>query len=249
MKNLVLFGLLVLFLVAAQFTSAQTVDDIINKYIDARGGKDKLDSIKSIYMEGTREMMGNEIAVRVTKEQGKLSRTEFDLGGTTGFVLITDKEAWTYIPMRSPTPTKLPDDAVASMQTELDIPGPLVDYAAKGNKVELIGKDTLDGNENYKIKLTTATGKDIFFWIDSKTYLLTQTSQKGGGMFGGGRKNGNGDNETTVVYKDYGVVEGIQFPHTIETKMAGGNNAGGGAATFDKIEINQPVDPKLYKPQ
>ena len=245
-----IFGLLVMLLVAAQFATGQSVDDVINKYIDARGGKDKLDSVKSIYMEGTREMMGNEITIRITKEQGKLSRTEFDMGGTTGFVLVTNKDAWTYIPMRSPDPVKLPDDAVASMQIELDIAGPLVDYIAKGNKVELIGKDTLDGNENYKIKLTTATGKDILFWIDSKTYLLTQTSQKGGGMFGGGgRKNGNGDNETTVVYKDYSAVDGIQFPHTIETKMAGGNNAGGGAATFDKIEINQPVDPKLYKPQ
>jgi hypothetical protein len=245
MKNLVLFGLLVLFLVAAQFTSAQTVDDIINKYIDARGGKDKLDSIKSIYMEGTREMMGNEIAVRVTKEQGKLSRTEFDLGGTTGFVLITDKEAWTYIPMRSPTPTKLPDDAVASMQTELDIPGPLVDYAAKGNKVELIGKDTLDGNENYKIKLTTNTGKEITYWIDTKTYLVNQTSQKGGGMFGGGRKNG--DDEVTVIYKDYSPVNGILFAHTTETKTNAGT--GNGGTTFDKIELNQPVDPKLYQHQ
>jgi hypothetical protein len=245
MKGLLMFGILVLLLVAAQTTNAQSVDDIINKYIDARGGKDKLDSIQSVYMEGTREMMGNEIPVRVTKVENKLSRTEFDAAGTTGFILITNKDAWTYIPMGAPSPVKLPDSAVANMQTELDIVGPLVNYAAKGNKAELLGKDTLDGNENYKIRLTTALGKQITFWIDAKTYLLTQTFQKGGGMFGG--RKGNGDNETTVVYSNYSAVNGIEFAHTIETKTTAGGMSG--SITLDTITINQPVDPKLYLPE
>lgn len=52
MKNLVLFGIFVLFLVAVQFASGQTVDEIIEKHIRQRGGFDKLAAIKSIYMEG-----------------------------------------------------------------------------------------------------------------------------------------------------------------------------------------------------
>jgi hypothetical protein len=251
MRNLILFGLLILFLVAAQYSSAQTVDEIINKYVDSIGGKDKLTSIKSIYMEGSRQMMGNEVTVRVTKEQGKLSRMEFEMGSTNGFVLITDKDAWTYIPMRSPTPTKLPDNAVAGMQTDLDIAGPLVNYAAKGHKVELIGKDTLNGNACYKIKLTTASGKEINYWIDAKTYLLTQSSQKGGGKNPEAHNNniGAGGNETIVTYKDYSPVDGILIAHTIETKSTGGSGRMDGSTIFDKIELNGTVDPKLYKPE
>lgn len=256
MKNLVLFGLLIMLLVAAQFASAQTVDEVIQKYIDARGGKDKLDSVKSIYMEGSREMMGNEVTVKVIKEKDKLSRTEFEMGSTNGFTLITDKEAWRFIPMRSQSPEKLSPEETAGMQTELDIEGPLVDYAAKGNKAELLGKDTLDGNPNFKIKLTTGAGKEITFWIDAQTYLLTQTSQKGAGIFGGGRRNGDNNNNASkapgdliTIYKDYSPVNGIQFAHTIDIKMSNNNGRAGGSTTFDKIEINGPVDPKYYKPE
>jgi hypothetical protein len=253
MKNLFLFGLLILLLVAVQFASGQTVDDIINKYIDARGGKDKLNSIKSIYMEGSREMMGNEVSVKVTKEQGKLSRTDIEMGSTNGFILITDKEAWTYFPMHSSSAEKMPDDAVASLQTELDIAGPLVDYAVKGHKAELIGKDSIDGNEDYKIKLTTSTGKIINYWIDTKTYLVSQTSQKNTGGFGGRRNNAANSNaelgDVITVYKDYSAEDSILFPHTIEIKSSGGNGRGSGGTTFDKIQLNIPVDAKLYKPE
>ena len=250
MRNIVLFGLLVLFLVAAQFASGQTVDEIIEKYEKARGGKDKLLSIKSIYMEGSREMMGNEVTVKVTKEQGKLSRTEFEMGGTNGFMLVTEKEAWSYIPMRSPVPNKMADEAVAGLQTELDIAGPLVDYIAKGHKAELMGKDSVNGNTCYKIKLTTQAGKETIYWIDASNYLITQSSAKGGGMFGGGRrKEGVELTEVYTLYNDYKAVYGIMFPSNIEMKNPNGEGRAGGGTTFDKIEINKPVDTKLYKPE
>ena len=252
MKTIILLGLLILFLVSVQFASGQTVDDVIDKYITARGGKEKLKSIKSIYMEGSREMMGAEVTVKITKEQDKLSRTEFEMAGSTGYFLVTDKEAWTLIPMRSPTPNKMPDDALPGMQTETDITGPLVDYVAKGHKTELIGKDTVNGNLAYKIKLTTKAGKEINYWIDATSYLLVQSSAKGSGMFGGGRRPANGGAaggepaEVITLYKDYKDVGGVQFPHTIEMKMVGGESRGGGGTTFDLIEVNKPVDPKLY---
>ncbi len=241
MRNLMIFGLLVMMLVAAQFATGQTVDEVINKYIDSTGGKDKLNSIKSIYMEGTTQMMGNELTIRITKEQGKLSRTEFEMGGSTGFKLFTNKDAWLYIPMRSPSPVKLSDAAVASMQTELDIEGPLVDYVTKGHKAELVGKDTLNGNTCYKIKLTTATGKEIFFWIDSKTYLIDQTSQQSPAM-----GDGKMPITTITVYKDYSPVNGVMIPHTVDISGGRGMN---GSTIFDKVDINIPVDPKLYQPQ
>lgn len=247
MRNLALFGLLIIFLVAVQFASGQTVDDVIEKYEKARGGKEKLLAIKSIYMEGSREMMGNEVAVKITKEQGKLSRTEFEMGGTNGFILVTEKEAWSFIPMRSPTPTKMPDEALAGMQTELDIAGPLVDYIAKGNTTELLGKDTVDGNTCYKIKLTTKAGKEIKYWIDATTFLITQSAAKGVGRGPGG--DGRTEKEMFTIYADYKAVDGIMFAHNIETKNPMGQGNAGGGTTFDKIEINKPVDAKLFKPE
>jgi hypothetical protein len=239
MKNLIIFGLMIVSLVLVQFAQAQTVEEIADKYAAARGGKDKLLALKSVYFEGVRQMMGNEITVKLTKEQGKLSRTEFEMGAATGFMLITETEAWSLIPMRSPNPTQMPAETVTALQPELDIAGPLVDFAAKGHKAELLGKDSESGTECYKIKVTTKGGWEINYWIDAKTYMLVQSSQKS--VNPGGRGS---NNEAVTLYSDYKAVDGILFPHTIESKAQGA-----GGTTFDKVELNKPVDAKLYKPE
>ncbi|HMG82208.1 MAG TPA: hypothetical protein VK559_04165 [Ferruginibacter sp.] len=247
MKNLIPLGLLVMFLIAVQFSSAQTVDGIIAKYIDARGGKAKLLSVQTLYMEGIRQMMGTDHIVKVSKVQDKLSRIDFEMGTQNGFTLVTPTEAWFYIPFRSPNPFPLPADAVAGLQTELDIAGPLVDYAAKGHTVELVGKDTAYGGDScYKLKLTTKASKVIFYWIDIKSSLLVQSAQTSGGMFGASSKKDPAAPIYTL-YKDYGAVDGIQFPHTVVIKTTSGENGGGGSTTFDKMQVNGPIDSSLYK--
>ncbi len=240
MKNILLFVLFILALVFFQFTTAQSVDDIINQYVTARGGLDKLNSIQSIYFEGTRQMMGSEVQVKVTKVEGKLFRTDFEFGGNSGYTIVTPEKGWSYIPMRSDKPDEIPAPMLKSMQSQLDIAGPLVNYKTKGYTAELKGKETINGSEAYNIQLTSQDGKKATYYIDSKTYLLIQTKQ----MSDGGR-NGDGPKEITTNFKDYMNVDGIMFPQTIETEGAG---MGGGVMTFDKIEINGSVDEKLYKP-
>ena len=255
MRNLILFGLLIMFLVAVQFASAQTVDEVIDKYISARGGRDKLASIKTLYMEGSREMMGTEVTVKVTKEQNKLSRTEFEMGGKNGFMLVTDKEGWNYFPMRMQEPKKMPDQVVVLKQTDLDIAGPLVDYPAKEHKAELLGKEMVGTNNCFKIKLTSKAGPVINYWIDTASYLLLQSSSMADRVPGARADNNQqaADSKTPsevfIVYKDYKAVDGILFPHTIEITYKNGESRNGGGTTFDKIEINKPLDAKLYKPE
>lgn len=256
MKLFFALSIFILFLVWVQFASAQTVDEVIDKYMQARGGKEKLKAIKTIYMEGSREMMGNEVAVKVTKVQGQLSRTEFEMGSTNGYNLITDKEAWNYFPMRSPEPQKLADSMLSALQTELDIAGPLVDYVAKGHRVELEGKETVGDIVCYKIRLTTSTGKNIIYWIQADNYLMLQSTpttpllvRRMNNAAGGAPSGGNEQKASKVfiMYKDYKAVDGVLFPHTLDLRTEGADMPGGGT-TFDKIELNGTVSEQLYKP-
>ncbi|MEP7111144.1 MAG: hypothetical protein ABI760_24320 [Ferruginibacter sp.] len=244
MRDLILFGLLIILLLTAQFASAKTIDEVIEKYIRARGGKNKLASVKSIYMEGIKVMMGKEVTVKIIKEQDKLSRTEIDNGVANGLVLVTDKEAWTFFPLRSPVADRIPESESAGLQTELDIAGPLVDYVAKGHKAELLGKETVEGNTCYKIKLTTKEGRELMFWLDASSYLVIQSSAT---RISAGRGNAG---ETYTLYKDYKEVDGIQFAHTCETKTTETNATEiGGEIFFHKILINPVIDPQLFLPQ
>jgi len=239
MKNITLFVVFILALVFAQFVNAQSVDDVINQYILARGGKEKLNSVKSIYFEGTRQMMGNEVEVKVTKVDGKLNRVDFEFGGNSGYTIVTPDKGWTYIPMRSDKAEEMSADQLKGMQSQLDIAGPLVDYATKGYKAELKGKETINGKEAYHIDLTSSTGKTTSYYIDTKTNLLIQIRQMAEG------RNGEGEKEVITDLSDYKEIGGVMFPQTLTTE---GSGQGSGSMTFDKIEVNIPVDEKLYKP-
>ncbi len=242
MKNIILFVVFILGLVLVQFANGQSVDDIIDQYINARGGNDKLASIKSLYMEGSREMMGNEVDVKVTKVDGKLNRVDFAFGSNSGYTIITPDKGWSYIPMRSDKAEEIPQERLKTMQDQMDIAGPLVDYASKGYKAALQGKDTVNGKDAWKILLTGSNGKEETFYIDTSSHLLVQTRQM---AEVGARRNNSGPTEVITDYSDYKDFDGIMFPQTVTTE---GTGMGAGAMIFEKIVINPPIDDKLYKP-
>lgn len=187
-------------------------------------------------MEGMKEMNGGNVQVKITKEQEKLSRTEID----HNVVVITAEAAWTYFPQVSPIPNRVPAENLQDIQTEMDIAGPLVDYAAKGHRAELLGKEQVEGNTCYKIKLTTQAGNVIFFWIDLSSYLLVQSSAI------------SIDQEyakSLISYSNYKEVEGIQFPHTFETNSnRKWINEYGREIVFHTILINPVIRHTMYQP-
>ena len=242
MKNIVLFVVFIIGIVFVQFTQGQTVDEVISKYLDARGGKDKLNAIKSVYMEGARQMMGNEIPVKITIVSGKLFRTDFEFSGTNYYTITTPTEGWSFTPMRGTSAEAIPADRLKGMQSQMDIAGALADYSAKGNKVELQGKETVNGKECYKIKLTQPDGRDITFFINTKSYLLEETKAITKAM---NREGKLVEREMITDYSDYKAVDGVLFPHTIANP---GTGQAAGSTTFDKIELNKTVDQAMYKP-
>ena len=208
MKNLVIFGLFILALVCAQFAQAQTVDEVISKHVAALGGKEKLSKIQNVVMEGSLNIQGTEIALTVTQVHNKLNRQDITAMGMHGFDMVTDKEGWQYMPfqgMQKPEPKTA--DEVKKSQSDLDIAGPLVDYAAKGHKVELLGKEDVEGTECYKIKVILAAGKEVTFFIDPTSSMIIRAKET--------RKVNGQDTELQTDFSDYKEVEGVKMPFSI----------------------------------
>lgn len=241
MKNIVLFVVFIAGIVLVQFAQGQTAEDIINKYIDARGGKEKLLGIQSVYMEGSRQMMGNEIPVKVTIVNGKLFRTDFEFSGSAFYSIVTPTAGWNLTP-RSPSIESTPADKLKSMQGTLDVAGPLVNYVTKGNKVEVLPKSTINGATVNNILVTQADGKTITCSFDTKSGLLIETKTTTTGQAMGGKAI---EREVITDFSDYKDVGGVQFPHTIANP---GTGMMGGSTTFDKIELNKVIDESMYKP-
>src|SRR4051812_2534927 len=108
-------------------TKAQTADEIVSKYIEAIGGKEKLSQVTSIYIESSTEVMGNEMATKTTILNGKGFKNESDFNGQNIVQVVTDKGGWSINPFAgSSDPTPLPADQYKGSEDQVYIAGPLV---------------------------------------------------------------------------------------------------------------------------
>ena len=216
---------------------AQTVDEIINKHIDAIGGKDIINAVKSLYIESTMEVMGNEAPTVTTIVNGKGYKSETDFGGQKIINVVTDKGGWMLNPMMGQTsPEALPADQAKAAQGQLQIGGPLFDYAAKGNKVELLGKEDVNGVSAHKIKVTTKDSTESTLFVDPNTYYILKAVNK---LNAGGQEG-----ETTVTFSNYQKTStGYVFPMAQQITLPQGITL---SLTHKKVEVNKDIDPKVF---
>jgi len=233
------FNLLTIVLVLVAFTNvhSQTVDEIIAKNIEAMGGKDIIKSITSIYMENTIVAMDNESASTTVILNGKGIKTKSDFGGQMMVQCYTDKGGWMINPMGGGSEaTAMSGDQYKAGKNQIYVEASYLDYAAKGNKVELLGKEKVQNDDAYKIRVTTPDSLRTAYFIDAKTYYVVQITASSEMM---GQKmdviSKLSDYEKTsfgyVLPKTTSVSYGDQFSMVMKLK---------------KVEINKPVDATVF---
>jgi len=219
----------------APVVQGQTVDDIISKHIDAMGGRQKIITLSSALMTGTFTAMGatSPINITTTKKHMIGSRIDIDADGVNNYQVITPKNGWIFTPIQGDkAPRPLADDQVKALQVQLDLHGPFINHREKGIKIEMAGKDSVDGALCYKLKVTSPNTNVTVYFINSQSDLIVKTSTK---MFQFGKLE---DIETT--YSDYKQNEdGYWFAYT--------NVSPRGATHHEKITTNVAVDEKIFK--
>lgn len=200
-----LFAGLFLMMLALQ-VQAQTVEEVLGKYVEAAGGREKLEAIRYLEVLSNVKMgvMGQNIELPLTlvREKGKLFRRQ--VGGVMGmgdsFTMVTDTSGVIYVPaMRGfggrggggfdgmpqgnePTITRMQAAEVTAQQYELDCAGAfgeLVNYAAKGHTAELQGTEKVNKLPCYKVKMTLKTGQTVTYFIDVQTSLVKKVEATG----------------------------------------------------------------------
>ncbi|HEY4156006.1 MAG TPA: hypothetical protein VGM24_11280 [Puia sp.] len=213
---------------------AQTADDIINKHFEAIGGKDKIGQVKSIRMENTVSAMGNDGPSTISAISGKGYRVDTDINGQKIIQVYTDSGGWSVNPfMGATTPTPLPEEMYKQNRDQIDLSGQLYNYAAKGNKVELAGKE----NGAYKLKVTNADSVETDYYIDSANYYLVKLTRSVSMM--------GQTMEVTSTFSDFKKSDfGIVYPYTIEISYGEQFSL---TSKVNKLEINPEIDPKIFE--
>lgn len=235
MKNLIKPAILIFALLAVQFAQGQTVDDIINKHVEAMGGREKIIKLSSALMTGTFTAMGAAAPINIvtTKKHMVGSRIDIEANGTNNYQIITPKNGWIFTPVQGDKePRPLLEDQFKVGQVQLDLHGPFVNYTEKGIKIEMSGKDTVNGSVCNKLKVTSLNGNVTVYSIDSKSNFIVKASTK---MFQFGALE-----DVVTTYSDYKQnADGFWFAYD--------NISPRGETKYEKIETNKPVDENIFK--
>jgi outer membrane lipoprotein-sorting protein len=229
-----LLAILLFFADAGVF--AQNANDIINKNIEAMGGKDKLSHLNSVYEEMTNSVMGQEIPAKIWIVNEKGMRTEMTVMGQQMITVVTTDTGWMINPMTgNNTPQPLPSNMLKQSLGKMDLRGQLMDYMNKGFTATLLGKEADGSKEAYKIRLIKSGQPTFTFYIDVSSYLISKIATEA---------NANGQKTAvTIVMSDYRKTpEGYFFPFLTTIEAGSGEIK----SQITKLTINPAVDPSLF---
>lgn len=234
MKKVPGFIVFVVLLLTVQFAQAQTMDEIINKHIEAMGGREKIITLSTAVMTGTFAAPGaSAIHIITSKKHMVGSRIDIEANGTNNYQVITPANGWIFTPVQGDKePRPLVADQFKVGQVQLDLHGPFVNYKEKGNKVVMAGKDTVNGSMCYKLQVTAPNGNVTVYAIDSRSYFIVKAITK---MFQFGALE-----DVVTTYSDYKKNDdGYWFAYSNVTPR--------GETRYEVIETGKPVDEKIFK--
>ncbi|HYL15120.1 MAG TPA: hypothetical protein VEV41_18925 [Terriglobales bacterium] len=258
----------------AQLSAAEIVD----KNVAARGGLHAWRAVQTLSLAGKMGVGGNQratLALPVPGQKEKLDerllphrraeetqlpfvmelkrprkmRFELQFNGQTAVQVYDGVNGWKLRPFlnrRDVEPYTADELKIASMQPDID--GPLVDYAAKGTRIELVGMEKVEDRNTYKLKLTMKNGQAIHVWIDAQTFLEAK-------MEGQPRRLDGTDHPVEVYYRDYRPVSGLQIPHLLETRVLPVAKTAVGLrdtpvppeqVVIEKVTVNPKLDESLF---
>jgi len=228
-----------LFIPAFAEDPALTVDQIVEKHTQALGGADKLKAIQSETVTGKGILMGQIEAVVVMKVKRPGSmRMDITVQDKSVIQAFDGTTAWTLNPFAgSSDPEKSNEEDTRLAKDDADfIEGSLVDYKTKGNTVELVGKEDVEGKAAYKLKVTRKSGTIEYEYLDAETFLPVRSSGK--------RKQSGQDMDFELTPGNYKPVNGVMMPYSLKEKANGSPMVD---LTFEKIEVNMPLDDSIFQ--
>ena len=239
MKKLLLVLLGVYLLSFGNSIIAQDLDDILKDYFKTNG-QDKLLKVNTITMDGDIMVQGMELPFTTILKRPSMLRIESTIQGQIIIQVFDGENGWMINPMMGTLePQDMDPETVKQLKSQADMDGELYNYEEKGHKVEYLGTDDMEGTEVHKLKLTKEDGDETIYFIDVDAYVVLKATGK--------RKIQGVEVEGESTFSNYKMVEGIVFPFSITSGVAG---QPGAQIVIDTVLLDKPVADSLFvRPQ
>jgi hypothetical protein len=166
------------------------------------------------------------------------SRIEIEFAGKTAVQLYDGRNGWLMRPYLNHDDWEpFTAEQAKSQQDKWELDGPLIDYAAKGTKVELVSVEPVEGHDAYKLKLTTKSGTVQRIWIDARSFLDVKVQ-------GVPRRMDCKMRSVWVYQRDFRSVQGLLIPFVVETMVEGFPQTH--KIVLDKVAVNPKLDAATF---
>jgi hypothetical protein len=224
----------------AQDKSEPTVDELVAKNIEAKGGATALNNLQTLRATGKLlvPIQGQiELGYLETKKRPDEVRVEASIQGMTQIQAYDGKDGWKVSPFFGrKDPERMSADDVKALVEDTELGGPLADWKAKGSTIEYLGTEDVDGTPAHKLKVTRKNGDVSFVYLDPDHFLeiriVTQRMRHGA------------HEEVETDLGDYEKAGGVFIPTSIESGPKGSTDKQ--KIVIDKVEANVPVDDAIF---
>lgn len=217
-----------------------TAEEIVARNVAARGGLEAWRKVHSMRLSGQMDVgQGMQVPFTLLLKRPRMMRLDFLFDGQMVAQAYDGKTGWKRRPYLGRGGYELmtaEEVETAAGQSELD--GPLIDYEAKGHKVEVVGQETVEGREAYKLAVTLSTGVVRHLYVDAESALEVKVD--------GTRTMRGQDRKMETLYRDYKTVQGLLIPHTLETKVEGAPSSN--ELVIEGVELNPDLADALFAP-
>ncbi len=230
-------------LVLALPAAAQTVDEIVQKNLEAKGGEEAWLAVQTARMQGTMRMGGSaagaiEAPFTIEFKRPDKVRVEFTMQGMTAVQAFDGEVGWSIMPFMGKTePEEMAEDQLKQIKDQAEFDGPLVNYKSKGHVVELLGEEEVDGTPAYKLKITKASGDVDYLYLDKDYFVEFKAEAE--------RMIQGNEVEVTTVIGDYKDVDGLLMAHSME--MAYGGGPANQVVTIDSVELGVDIPDERFE--
>lgn len=212
---------------------AMTAEGLIEQNLDAKGGREKIESVETARLQGTMTMQGpgGDMTAPFTMEWKAPDQARFELTiqGMTMIQAFDGESAWMINPfMGKATAEKMSDEDAEMFKEQTEFHGPLLDWEEKGYTVEYAGEEEVEGTPTHKLVVTKPNGEATTFYMDQEYFLEIKAESK--------RMVRGQEIEVTSAIGDYKEVDGLVMAHSLDVEGAGGPG-GNMNMTFETVEL------------
>ncbi|MGH7984261.1 MAG: hypothetical protein ACREFF_14135 [Candidatus Udaeobacter sp.] len=223
----------------AQSTNQPTVDELVAKNIEAKGGATALNNLQTLRLTGKMLVQQGQIELaylQINKRPDEV-RIEASLQGMTQIEAYDGKEGWKVSPFFGrKDPERMSADDVRALVEDTEIDGPLVDWKTKGSTVEYLGTEDVEGTPAHKLKVVRKNGDVSLVYLDPDHFLEIRVVTQ--------RMRHGAYEEVETDLGDYEKAGGVFVPTSIESGRKGAPDKQ--KVIIDKVEANVPVDDAMF---